>query len=101
MPKDSLKSGRCSCEASERCWDKKQPHFCASDTNHFHKKGFALLTFGTQSGILYHWSGKGTFSTIFTGKWPSKGGGDKNIAAYNFEGIFGQLSYYLKRLSYI
>ena len=29
------------------------------------------------------------------------GGGDKNIAAYNFEGIFGQLSYYLKRLSYI
>ena len=30
----------------------------------FHKKGFVLLTFGTRSGILYHWSGKGTFSTI-------------------------------------
>ena len=57
MPKDSLKSSQFSCEASERCWDKKQPHS-------FHKKGFALLTFGIQSDILGHWLGKGTFNTM-------------------------------------
>ena len=57
MPKDSLKSSQFSCEASERYWDKKQPYS-------FHKKGFALLTFGIQSDVLGHWLGRGTFNTM-------------------------------------
>ena len=52
------------------------------------------MTFTTQSNILGHWSGKGTTSTIY--KYSPENGHqvseDKIIAAYNFEGMFDQLS---------
>ena len=103
MPKDSAKTGQCSWVASERYWDEKQPHSCTSDTNHFTRK--VLYSWLLELGVVFYITDrvKGHLALSRKIHWEMaiKVSEDKNIAAKNFEGTFGQLSNYLKRLSYI
>ena len=99
----TAKTGQCSWVASERCWDEKQPHSCTSDTNHFTRK--VLYSWLLELGVVFYITDrvKGHLALSRKIHWEMaiKVSEDKNIAAKNFEGTFGQLSNYLKRLSYI